>query len=431
MSKNRDTKKSIGNFGAKGWYIIFFCALMFWFFGGMNNDGSNITAPAVSEKLGVDYPTVLSMGTVAGICAVILWILFGFINKRLGVRITSTVCLIGTGISYMCMGRATSLAMYAIAYICLGGCVMAASYICGGVLVAGWFPKKRGIVMGWTTMGLNCASAFFVPLIAFLVGTRGIEFGTTAMGIVAVCAGVLGYFTIRNNPLERGVYPDNVTKEEYENKYDVVDAVDDKSVWTVGKLLKTKEMWLCALSTGVIQLITTGIVTQLVVRNVSLGMEQARAVGMMTIVAVVGLFGSWAFGVIDQKTGTVKCMLLFGVWEIIALISNITETQAGIYISVIMIGMAIGGSANFMVSLPANVFGRHGYSTVNAVMYPIQGIVSMSAHAINGFALARFGSLRYAFMIYAGFCIVFMILVKFVPEFRYNRDIQTELAKTK
>jgi hypothetical protein len=91
-----------------------------------------------------------------------------------------------------------------------------------------------------------------------------------------------------------------------------------------------------------------------------------------------------------------------------------------------MIGVAIGGSANFMVSLPANVFGRHGFSTVNSVMYPIQGVISMSAHAINAFALAQFGSLRYAFAIYIGFCVLYMIVVKFVPEFKFNRDIQAE-----
>jgi sugar phosphate permease len=421
-----DTKKSIGGFGTKGWYIIVYCAVLFWFFAGMNNDGSNITAPAIAEKLGVDYPVVLSMGTVAGICAVILWILIGRINRKIGARITSGILLILTGVFYMLMGNAVSLPMYALAYIGLGGCVMGACYICGGVLVVDWFPKKRGIIMGWTTMGLNLASAFYVPLIALLVATKGIETATVVMGCTAIAAGLIGLLTVRNKPFERGVYPDNVTKDEYEKMYDIVDAVDDKSVWTVSKLLKTKEMWQCALATGVIQLITTGIVTQLVVRNISLGMEQAQAVGLMTVVALVGIFGSWLFGVLDQKIGTVKCMLLFGVWEIIALAANITETTPGIYISVVMIGMAIGGSANFMASLPGNVFGRHGFSTVNSVMYPIQGIVSMSAHAINGFALATFGSLRYAFMIYAGFCVVFMIIVKFIPEFKYNRDIQSE-----
>jgi MFS family permease len=141
---------------------------------------------------------------------------------------------------------------------------------------------------------------------------------------------------------------------------------------------------------------------------------------------LVGIFGSWAFGVFDQKIGTVKCMIFFCALYAVALIANVTDTRAGIYISVVMIGMAIGGSANFMVSLPANVFGRHGFSTVNSVMYPIQGVISMSGHAVNGFALATFGSLRYAFMIYIGFCALAAILVKFVPEFKFNRDIKAE-----
>ncbi|MDR1495321.1 MAG: MFS transporter [Clostridiales Family XIII bacterium] len=429
IRKKVDTKKSIWGFGANGWYIIFYCALMFWFYAGMNNDGTNITAPAISEKLGVEYPTVLSMGTIAGICAVVLWIIMGRVNIRLGVRVTSTICLAITGVAYMCMGNAVNLAMYLIAYICLGGAIMSAGYICGGVLVADWFPKKRGIVMGWTTMGLNCATAFFVPLLALLVNTRGVEFATIVLGSICIGVAILGLVTIKNSPLERNVYPDNVSKEEYETMYDTVDAVDDKSIWTVKQLLKTKAMWQCAVPTGLIQLITTGVVTQLVVRNVSFGMDQGQAILMMTVVALVGIVGSWLFGVLDQKIGTVKCMMIFGAWEAIALIANITETWAGIYISVVMIGMAIGGSANFMISLPANVFGRHGFSVVNSVLFPIQGLITCCAFAINAFALSMFGSLRYAFMIYVGVCVVYTIIVKFVPEFKYNRDINAEVKE--
>ena len=426
MTGNVDTKKSIGRFGSKGWGIIVYCMLMFWFYAGMNNDSANIITPLIAEKLGIDYPTVLSMGTIAGLISFVLWVVFGRINLKLGPRFTSMICMIIAGVSFVCMGNAVSLPMYLIAYIGLAGCILSACYICGGVLVANWFPKKRGIVMGWTTMGLNFSGTFFVPLIAFLVFSRGVEFSTNVFGVACVLVGIVGFIAIRNTPFERGAIPDNVSREEYDTKYDVEDVTDDKSVWTVKQLLKTKEIWQCAVPTGIIQLTTVGIMTQLVVRNVSLGIEQNVAIAMMTAVAIIGLFGSWTFGALDQKFGTVKCMLIFGIWEIIALLANITETQAGVYISVFMIGMMIGGSANFTVSLPANVFGRHGFGTVYSVVFPIQGLITSGAFAINAFALATFGSLRYALVIYIVCIVVVMIIVKFVPEFKYNRDINAE-----
>ena len=41
-----------------------------------------------------------------------------------------------------------------------------------------------------------------------------------------------------------------------------------------------------------------------------------------------------------------------------------------------MIGMAIGGSANFTTSLPAAIFGRHEFDKVNSVIFPVQGLIT-------------------------------------------------------
>ena len=51
---------------------------------------------------------------------------------------------------------------------------MSAGYISGGAFVAQWFPKKKGIVMGYTTMGHNMSTGFFVPLITMLVARMGV-----------------------------------------------------------------------------------------------------------------------------------------------------------------------------------------------------------------------------------------------------------------
>ena len=95
---------------------------------------------------------------------------------------------------------------------------MSAGYIAGGTLVAQWFPKKKGIVMGYTTMGHNLASAFYVPLITLLVASFGIEIGVIPLSLAAIAIGVLGLILIRNTPAERNMYPDNVSKEIYETE---------------------------------------------------------------------------------------------------------------------------------------------------------------------------------------------------------------------
>ncbi len=115
-------------------------------------------------------------------------------------------------------------------------------------------------------------------------------------------------------------------------------------------------------------------------------------------------------------------MILFGMWYIAALLANVSETKMGIYLSIFMIGMAIGGSANFTTSLPASIFGRHGFDKVNSVIFPIQGFVTSLCFAVNGIVLNLTGDLKYAYIVFAGVAAVNIILVLFVDEHRYNKD---------
>ena len=175
--KHDGNKSSVVNFGVQGWVTILYCLLMFWLYAGMVNSGSNVTAPAIAEKFGILPGTVLNMNTVAGVVGVIFFIVVGQINRVIGARITSGVCLIVAGLAYLGVGNAVNLAMYTVCMCIVVGGVMSAGYISGGDLVTQWFPKKKGIVMGYTTMGHNLASVAFVPLITLLVGRLGIGNG--------------------------------------------------------------------------------------------------------------------------------------------------------------------------------------------------------------------------------------------------------------
>ena len=210
--KHDGNKSSVVNFGVQGWVTILYCLLMFWLYAGMVNSGSNVTAPAIAEKFGILPGTVLNMNTVAGVVGVIFFIVVGQINRVIGARITSGVCLIVAGLAYLGVGNAVNLAMYTVCMCIVVGGVMSAGYISGGDLVTQWFPKKKGIVMGYTTMGHNLASVAFVPLITLLVGRLGIGNGVIPISVCAIVLGILGLLLVRNTPQERGLNPDNVSE---------------------------------------------------------------------------------------------------------------------------------------------------------------------------------------------------------------------------
>jgi MFS-type transporter involved in bile tolerance (Atg22 family) len=166
--------------------------------------------------------------------------------------------------------------------------------------------------------------------------------------------------------------------------------------------------------------------SQLVVRNMGIGFSQAKAISLMTMCACVGVAGSYLFGFIDQKFGVKKAIIIFLVWYAAALAVNVTDTVMGVYISVGMVGIAIGAAANFIVSLPASVFGRHGFAEVYAAYFPIMQAVLMTNYIINAQAIRITGSLRGAYMVYIGLLIVNIIIICSINVRKYNKDYLAE-----
>ena len=417
-------KQSMNNFGKAGWGTIIYCLLMFFFYVGMINDGTNVLAPAAAANIGVEPGTVIQTNGYAGMLAVIGFIIVGQVNKKIGPRYTSGIFTILGGLMYIVCGNAKTLPVYFIGMTLCATGMMSAGYVAGGTLVANWFPKKKGLVMGYTTMGHNLASAFYVAILTGLVAMMGsINTASVPVGAVAVILGIAGLILMRDTPQERGMNPDNVSDEVYEREYFTKDEDDG---WTTVKLLKTKETWLVALYTGLFQICSVGVMQQLVTRNIrDFGMSQGAALTLMTIVALVGVFGSWLIGVIDDKIGTKKTMQLFGIWYAAALVINVAaggHTNALFYLSIAMIGMGIGGSANFTTSLPTSVFGRQGFDKVNSVVFPIQGFVTAWCFIVNGIVTNAIGNLSYAYMIFACGAVAVTVCVSFLNEYKFNKD---------
>lgn len=431
-------QNSVVNFGAAGWGTILYCLLMFFFYVGMVNDGTNALAPAVAANVagsGASDPavlqkvqgTILNLNGIAGMVGVIGFIFVGQVNQKIGARLTSAIFTIVAGVAYIVCGNATNLPVYFISMCFVVTGIMSAGYIAGGTLVATWFPKKKGIVMGYTTMGHNFASAFYVAILTGLISMFGnIKGGCIPIGIACILVGIAGALFIRNTPQERGLNPDNVSDEVYRREYDT-DTSDDGG-WTVGKLLKTKELWLAAITTGMFQICSVGVMSQLVTRNIrDFGMEQGKALTIMTIIALIGVVGSWLIGVIDDKIGTKRTMQLFGLWYCLALVVNVlANDKVGFlfYLSIFMIGMGIGGSANFTTSLPTSIFGRQGFDKVNSVIFPIQGLVTACCFLVNGVVTSVIGNLKMAYIIFAVVAILNVLLVTIVNEHKYNKDWQ-------
>ena len=409
-------------FGAWGWFLLIFGFLIFFSNGGFFADGTNVIAPAVAERLGVDRTIILNMNTVAGIVGVIIAIIAGQLNQRIGPAKVAAGCLILAGLGHIAACNSVNVPMYLVAMCFVGGGLSAGGFVGVGTLVAMWFPKKQGQAMSVVAMGSNFGTMVFVPLLTVLVGSLGIAVSSVICGVVAAVVGVIGAVMLRNTPQERGLYPDNVTEAEFKANYAAAAPEEDPHGWTVGKLLCTKETWLCVLSTGFLMLVQMGIMTQLVARNMEVGMNQALATGVMSAIAVIGVIGSVIIGRIVFKLGIKKAGVMTAVLYVVALLCNISGIMPLVWISLVIIGFLGAAAPNLMNSIPGSVFGRVGYAKVNSVVFPITNIIFMCNFAVNGIVQGLFHSISAVYIVFAVLALISLFLILAIQDHKYDQD---------
>lgn len=413
------TTSTKSNFGAKGWLMILVAGLMFYFYAGMCTDGLNTLVSNFAELNQLDEAVLLSVTTPASWFALLGAALSSYLIAKLKTnRWVMFISAILGGLCYMGYGIVHSLAGFVVCTAFAGFFGMSYCWTCANALMASWFPTKKGLALGWATMGQNLCSATFVILLSAFAGFAGVSGSFYIMGGLLIIAGLFSFIVMRDTPEELGCAPDNGTVDPAIIAAEKKAMEEYNSPWNAKTLLMNKQIWLIGLGYGCFIICTVSCISRLIPRLIMAGWEAPKAIASMTVAAILGLFGSYITGWLDQKIGTKKASIAFGIWWLVTLIScaipsNNVYLQ---YFTVLMIGFAIGGIGNLFPSMTATLFGRYDFVRAMGVLNPITNIVRSFAFVILGFGLAKTGTYHLAYAIIAVICLIGIILVAMIDE---------------
>ncbi len=429
MSKQKkavDLKHSTSNnFGKWGWWIIVYTAILMFLANGCQTDGLNLLVAQFSYVNGWDSNTVLALSTPAGYIALALGVPLGWLIMKLGARKVLVGLLVVGGVAYAAMGHTSNLAVYFIFQSIMCVCANCFSVHAANTLVANWFPRKKGLALGWATMGMNASSALYTPILSFLFARFTLGMSLNILGAITVVVGVITLFFVRDTPEEVGCTPDNEVMDVAQIEANKKEHDNYRSPWTFGKLLKDKDTWMCGLCYGCFMLVTVGIMSQLVARIMERGFAQDYAILCVSACAIIGLFGSYAWGVLDQKIGTRWATVIFGIWYAVAILFNVIPNTACMYISIFMIGVSIGGTANFAPSMTTNIFGRRDFPLAFTVVNTIYNIMRCTSYLVPAAVLAATGSYTSAYVLF-----IVISLIGSLIAWRINDTEKSTRAKT-
>lgn len=427
MAKAKTGELSLtrSNFGFKGWIVIVLSFLCILLQSSVINDSLNITIGAFAEQKGWNPNTLYLFSTVTAWIAVVGAAMWGFVSQKLNVRFTWALSLAVTAAACFFWGRANSSTVY---FICLavasvGG--MAFAYIANLNVISNWFPKKKGLAMGYVTIGFPLSASITTPLVSGLLGSGGLARVYLFYAIAAAVLCVLVLALIRDYPEQAGAYPDNdrkFSKEENRRLLEEGLKYMKTSEWTPKKLLKTGRVWAIAFSLGVMELLSLGIMTNFMPRCLQSGYEQAEIIRMLAIAGIVACVGSVGCGLLDAKVGPKKAIIITFAVGIIAILLNITSIRPLMYVSLVFLGFMLGGAANYLVSLTNTIWGRFDFPMAYKVLKPMVAIVGALGVSLVG-VLGHTFSYVVAYAVLAALALAALLVILRTDDSMLGREI--------
>lgn len=334
---------------------------------------TNTAFPVFGALRNWDYSVLVMMSGIAMFVSAATGLLFGQLALKIGFKKVIIGGLIGSAVVSIVLGFTTSMGVF-IAAIFFAN-IFATAYQNVGVssLVNTWFPRTKGIVLGWATMGIILSDILWSPNITKPMLAIGPEktFLIVAAGYIVVA--IVGIIFVKSTPEQANTYPDGDPTGIEDLQASLKALQEYKSPWTMKKLLSTGRTWQVIFGWGLLWMIAICYVSQFVPRVMSLGYEMTTGTTIMTVGGFVALFGSWFFGFLDQKLGTKQATRLCGIWLFLMFILAMLHpvSIAFIWISEVGIMASIGGVCNLIPSMIGTVWGRWDFAAANRLINPV------------------------------------------------------------
>lgn len=401
-----------GKFIRYGVLLTIMGVIFMFLYSGLQNDQINIIQAFITEQNGgwTAQQTQLPM-TVGNFVCILLTFVYGTLFIKFGVKKPLIVVMIITAIATLgivaangldCNGGAAS-GNYGLFFISLFivrcGCMIL--QMAGFMLVANWFIRLRGQIMGLVTIGSPLFSVVGTSVMSrFITNKLGGDYRpfyvAIAVLIVVIC--VIVAVGLKDTPEEAGLYPDGADHPP------VSEGVEEVKL-TVLEVLKQKKAWQLIISYGAFQFIINACMGSMAVRYIFLGGPEVwmQAVVWLSVGAILGIPMSYVFGLLDDKVGSVKASIILGLCELIPVIALMLQPQGGSVPLMVVWGFGVacmtGGVPTMHPCITSYAYGRREYQSANRIIMAIQLIPSAVAAMMmvtmiqNGKATLAYGIL--------------------------------------
>lgn len=291
--------------------------------------------------------------------------------SRKNAKLMAGIALIVMAICLVVFGYSTNLPVVLITMLIMGLSSACFSSTCAMTLTANWWPTKKGIVLGWSTMGIVLMSVVYAPYIPSAYNAFGVPGTQLGLAIITVIVAIICFIFIKNTPEEAGTTPDGLTGVDLAQAKEITKQLAEyKSPFTPKKIFSSWNNWAVSLAVGLPLMVAMTYISTTIPALLSYGYSFGQATAVFTVGGIVALIGSWGLGMVDQKVGTKKAVLIYIVFIFVAVVCAcfMQKSIAFAWISGMVLFCANGAGRNLLPSYVGTIYGRWDYPAAYQLM---------------------------------------------------------------
>jgi MFS family permease len=398
-----------------GWVIVIAGTLGIVMMGASQTFTFGLFIDALERDLAVSRANISLLYGVATLGASALLPLVGRLIDRYGARRVMLLAVSGFGLACLAMARVQGIMTLLFGLLALRFMGFGAMNLTSSTLIAQWFVRRRGFVMGLAGQSLAISLLIYPPLGEWLITQLGWRNAWVAFGVLSVAVmAPASWFFYRNRPEQYGLEPDgNGAAASATAPTRTLVSEED---WTLAEARRTAAFWLFAAALATTAMVTAGLVfhqTSIFERQ---GLGRDAAVRVFQIVAFASVVGNFTIGqLLDHYSARYILSGVLATLSATILLVQVMHTPLHGLLYGMLMGICSGSFRVIDSVIWAKYFGRRHLGAIRGVTtFGTIGGTALGAYPL-GLSVDHFGSYSPALNGLLVIAVVIGIIAPFVP----------------
>lgn len=373
-----------------GWVIVVAGAVVTLMMGPSQTFTIGIFLDAFINELNISRANISLIYGVATLGASLMLPLTGRLVDRYGPRRMVVIVGLGLGAATISMSLVQGVFTILLGLLALRFLGFGSMQLISNNIVAQWFIRLRGTVMGLVGLSLPVALIVYPALTEWLIGQLNWRAAWIILGLLIWLITLpIGWLFFKDKPEQYGLHPDGDSDTAFEARQRL--AAEEN--WTLAEARQTSAFWIFAAALSTMTLLMAGLVFHQVSLFEVRGLSRQLAIDAFKVIAVLSIVGNLSMGrLIDTFSARLLLALSLLMLAVALMLVQVMTIPLQAMVYAALIGLASGSYRVIDSVVWAKYYGRlHLGAIRGATMIGVIGATALGPYPL-GLSLDYLGS---------------------------------------